>query len=483
MNVSEERSFLQIKHMEAALIRSQAKHSDVLPRADYELLRYALMLARLRRFSPGAARPASDRVPGPQQPVGRPDIVLNTGPINHLRHVLLDTLYGPLREQRNYLLRLSQVRQKILVVREAVERARRETLATHAHDFSAAELDAELCNKVLVLAPGGGGGSGYVYIGLVARLKAEGILPSYIVGASIGALLGGLMARDAQPDIEALMAWGKGLRVRQIFSRPTIGGALSLPGAVRLHLRGMDQMLRHPNGSPLRMKDMAIPYDAMIAGVRLSAYRDLPAMPERRSHMLGSPMVIAERMLHLLSYFSPQVAKEIVLGQDEHTRELRVVDAIGLSSAVPGVLQYAPWREDAQSLKILSDLREQHNLRTFMDGGTVANVPARAAWEGVQEGRIGTRNAFYLALDCFHPQWSAGHAWLTPVTQVIQGQMATQRPYYDWLVRFQPTPSPVNLLPSPAVFDKAFQWGWDQAEAVLPQIREALKPLQVPDFK
>ena len=475
MSLSEETALLRIKRMEASLIRSYLAHSDVLPKADYELLRYALVLARLRAFSPGAAGPCAE------QRVVRKEVTLNTTPVAQLRELLLNTLYSPLREQRNILLRLSQVRQQVPSVREATQQARRELLSTHAQDFSAAELDAELCHKVLVLAPGGGGGSGFVYIGLVARLKAEGLLPSYIVGASIGALLGGLIARDAEPDIDALMAWGKGLRVRQIFSRPTING-LSLPGAVRLHLRGMDQMLRHPDGSPMRIKDLAIPYDALIAGVKLSAYRDLPAVPERRSHMLGAPMVVAERMLQLLSYFSPHVAKGIVLGRDEATREIRVVDAIGLSSAIPGVLQYAPWSDDVHSLKILSDLRETHRLRAFMDGGTVANVPARAAWKGVQSGRIGTRNAYYLALDCFHPQWSAGHAWLIPVTQAIQAQLPAQRPYYDWLVRFQPTPSPVNLLPTEAVFDKAFQWGWQQADAILPQLHEALRPLQVPDF-
>ncbi|REH39884.1 patatin-like phospholipase [Paraperlucidibaca baekdonensis] len=476
MSLSEETALLRIKRMEASLIRSYLTHSDVLRRADYELVRYALVLARLRAFSPGAA---GTRLAHRQ---ARAEVTLNTSPVATLRKLLLDTLYAPLREQRNILLRLSQVRQHVPQVRAATAQARRELLATHAHDFNAAELDAELCHKVLVLAPGGGGGSGFVYIGLVARLKAEGLLPSYIVGASIGALLGGLMARDAEPDIEALMAWGKGLRVRQIFSRPTTAGVLSLPGAVRLHLRGMDQMLCHPDGSPLRIKDLAIPYDALIAGVKLSAYRDLPALPARRSHMLGAPMVVAERMLQLISYFSPHVAQGIVLGRDERTREMRVVDAIGLSSAIPGVLQYAPWRDDVKSLSILSDLRKTHQLRAFMDGGTVANVPARAAWKGVQSGRIGTRNAFYLALDCFHPQWSAGHAWLVPVTQAIQAQLPAQRPYYDWLVRFQPTPSPVNLLPSPTVFDKAFQWGWDQAESLLPQLHEALRPLQVPDF-
>lgn len=476
MALTLERELLRLKRMEAALIRSHLAHPEVLPEADYDLLRYALVLGRLQAFTPGVAGAAA-------APADAREVTLSAAPINALRTALLALLYEPLREQRGLILRMAQVRQRVDAVRQATRLARDATLAAHTEDFSAAELDAELCHKVLVLAPGGGGGSGYVYIGLVARLQAAGIRPSYIVGASIGALLGGLMARDAVPDVDALMAWGKGLKVRHIFSRPKIGQALSLPGLVRLHLRGMDKMLRHPDGSPLRIKDLAIPYDAMIAGVRVSAYKDLPQLPDRRPHLLGLPMLIAERMLQLISYFSPKVTKEIVLGRDEVTRELRVVDAIGISSAIPGVLQYAPYAEDEKSMAILQGLREKHSLFAFMDGGTVANVPARAAWEGVEAGRIGTRNAYYLALDCFHPQWSAGHAWLIPVTQAIQAQLPAQRPYYDWLVRFQPTPSPVNLLPSDEVFDKAFQWGWTQADAILPQIQEALRPLAVPDLR
>ncbi len=476
MSLPLETALLRLKRMEAALIRSHLANPDVLSQPDYELLRYALVLGRLRCFQPGVAGAHDAARPR------RPEVVLVTEPVDALRQVLLDQLYGSLREQRNLLLRLAQLRQQVDSVRIATRAARHAVLEHHVNDFSAAELDAEICHKVLVLAPGGGGGSGYVYIGLVARLREAGLMPSYIVGASIGALLGGLMARDREPDVEGLMAWGKGLKVRHIFSQPKVGSALSLPGLVRLHLRGMDKMLRHPDGSPLRIKDLAIPYDAMIAGVRLSAYQDLPQIPVKRRNLLGMPLQIAERMIQLISFFSPQVAKELVLGRDEVTRELRVVDAIGLSSAIPGVLQYAPWHEDAQSMQILKGLREAHGLFAFMDGGTVANVPARAAWEGVESGRIGTRNAFYLALDCFHPQWGAGHTWLFPVTQMIQAQLPGQRPYYDWLLRFQPTPSPVNLLPSDEVFDKAYQWGWKQADELMPQLVEALRPLPVPDL-
>lgn len=467
---------LRLKRMESALVRSHIKQPDVIAQADYELLRYALVLARMQSFVIGAA--TTDK---PWACSGA-TVTIADELLASLSQHLLERFYSPLREQRSVLLRLTQVREGLSGLRAMVAATRERVLAAHSHELPASALDAEICHKVLVLTPGGGGGSGFVYIGLVARLIQEGLLPSYVVGASIGALLGGLMARDRVPDIDGLLGWGKGLKVRQLFSQPRATGGLSLPGVVRLHLQGMDQMLRHADGSPLRIQDLAIPYDAMIAGVRLSAYRHLPDVPEKRSHILGAPMLIAERMLQLIKYFSPHVAKEIVLGRDAHTSEMRVVDAIGLSSAIPGVLQYAPWHDDPHTHRILSDLREIHQVRAFMDGGTVANVPARAAWQGVQDGRIGTRNAYYLALDCFHPQWSAGHAWLIPVTQAIQAQLPEQRPFYDWMVRFQPTPSPVNLLPSETMFDKAVRWGWDQADEVIPQLREAMRPIAVPDW-
>ena len=41
MALSLERALLRLKRMEAALIRSQLAQPDILPLADYELLRYA----------------------------------------------------------------------------------------------------------------------------------------------------------------------------------------------------------------------------------------------------------------------------------------------------------------------------------------------------------------------------------------------------------------------------------------------------------
>ena len=49
--------------------------------------------------------------------------------------------------------------------------------------------------------------------------------------------------------------------------------------------------------------------------------------------------------------------------------------------------------------------------------------------------------------------------------------------YFDWLMRFEPTLSPLNLLPSAADFDRSFQWGWAQADVMIPFLRKALEPV------
>jgi hypothetical protein len=52
-------------------------------------------------------------------------------------------------------------------------------------------------------------------------------------------------------------------------------------------------------------------------------------------------------------------------------------------------------------------------VKPIIDGGAASNVPVELAWERVQDGRLGTRNACYFAWDCFHPQWDPKHLWQT----------------------------------------------------------------------
>ena len=465
------RTLLKLQRMEMALVRAWLAHPDRMPERDFHRLRYILGFARLHRFAPGAALRGTHRA----------DVDVDPAIIEPFRELVLRALYRPLHREESLRERLTQSAAVIGPLSAALADARPRLLAQHRADFSEMELDAEAGRKALVTIAGGGGGAGYVYIGAAARLRAEGLSSDYLVGSSIGALIGAFLARSRALDIDALMTWAKGLSLRSIFGRPYIGATHTLPGLMRLHLRAMHRVMAHPDGTPLRMSDLEIPYDAVIAGLRTRVYDHLPAtlrnfVSADQDHAKFSKR-LAERMLLLGTFVNPNVVRPLVLGRDADTRQMRVVDAVGLSAAIPAVLQYEPPSRDKISDAILARLREEHDVALFADGGVAANVPARIAWEGVDAGRIGTRNAFYLALDCFHPQFEPQHLWLWPVTQIVQMQLPAQRPYFDWLMRFEPTLSPVNLLPPPADFDRAFQWGWSQADVMIPFLKKALEPV------
>ncbi|MGQ0622073.1 MAG: patatin-like phospholipase family protein [Panacagrimonas sp.] len=466
-----EKTLLKLQRMEMALVRAWLAHPDLLPARDVQRLRYILGFARLRRFAPAAALRGTQRA----------DVEPDPAIVAPFRELVLRALYRPLFKEDSTRERLVRSAEVLGPLSAALADVRPRLLAQHGPDFSEAELDAEVGRKALVTIMGGGGGAGYVYIGAAARLRAEGMSSDYLVGASIGSLIGAFLARSRKLDIDAIMAWAKSLSVRDIFARPHMGATHTLPGLMRLHLRAMHKTLVHEDGTPLRLSDLEIPFEAVIGGIRTRVYDHLPATlrtfvtPESSGRSFSK--LLAERMLLLGTFVNPHVVRPLVLGRDPATRGIRVVDAVGLSAAIPAVLQYEPPSRDEQTDAILADLRRSKDVALFVDGGVAANVPARIAWQGVEEGRIGTRNAFFLALDCFHPQFEPRHLWLWPVTQIVQLQLPRQRPYFDWLVRFEPTLSPVNLLPSANDFERALQWGWDQADVMMPFLRKALEPV------
>ncbi len=139
------------------------------------------------------------------------------------------------------------------------------------------------------------------------------------------------------------------------------------------------------------------------------------------------------------------------------TRNVNVVDAASFSSAIPGVLHHET--RDPQMLPILDEVMAANDVAAIVDGGTASNVPVELAWKRIRDGRLGTRNACYLAFDCFHPQWDPRHLWLAPIAQAIQLQMVRNLPYSDHIVRFSPTLSPVNLAPSRALDRPGLQLG------------------------
>jgi hypothetical protein len=127
-------------------------------------------------------------------------------------------------------------------------------------------------------------------------------------------------------------------------------------------------------------------------------------------------------------------------------------------------------------LPILDDLCAEKGIAALVDGGAASNVPVELAWKRVRDGKLGTRNACYLAFDCFHPQWDSRHMWLAPITQAIQLQVVRNLPYADHLVRFEPTLSAINLAPSAAAIDRACRWGRESVGQAIPITTALLQP-------
>lgn len=179
-------------------------------------------------------------------------------------------------------------------------------------------------------------------------------------------------------------------------------------------------------------------------------------------------------MWQVAAFIDSRVSKPIVIGGDDLAADFNVVDAASFSSAIPGVLHHET--NDPRMQPILDALLDEHDVAAIVDDGAASNVPIELAWKRVRDGRLGTRNACYLAFDCFHPRWGPRHLWLAPITQASQLQVVRNVPYADHLVRFDPTLSPVNLAPSVAAIDRACRWGRQSVDRAIPVTSTLLQP-------
>lgn len=469
-SIQDSRQRLRLQRMDRALVRAYLAAPEALPAADYEALRYALGLARLHVFRPAVA--------------GASDVTVDRERILPLRGWLLEHLYDRLLSDAEAADKLAACRQAVPRVRSQAIDLRRDLLVAHVNDFDAAALDREAGRRSLVAVAGGGGGAGYVYIGAFARLMEEGLIPDYMVGNSIGAILGIVRAQRRHLDIKEYIDFAGMLKNGDILTAARRRAEFSLPGLLHLHLRALHQRLSVGDlRRPLRLDEMEIPLDLIVAGVKRRPYEHLAAdvrKPEKSAgRWLPMSVQVAARFTRLLQFFRPEVVKPIVLGRDSETRSVHAVDAAGFSAAVPTILQYELGPGAGQTREIFSRLMAQHDLAALVDGGVADNVPVRAAWNGVAEGRAGTRNAYYLAFDCFTPRVDPKNVWLWPITQTVQMQMRINRVYADTMVRFDQTLSPVNIVPGATAVDLSVGWGYRQMDQYMPEIHAMLQPVSL----
>jgi predicted acylesterase/phospholipase RssA len=469
---------LTLQHMEAAVTRADLEFPDVLSRQEFRRLRYLLSFARLTVFEPGAA--------GPGGMPGRGDV--NVGEeLKDFREAVVASFFDPLRHQQDPKQRLIAAKELLEWFTESLEHERAELARRHADDFSLAELDAEVCYKALVCVMGGGGGAGYVYLGGLKRLVEEGMVPAYMLTTSFGSIVGSIFARSLPMAVDDYVAWAKTVTYRGILGPSRRRRRHGLTGLFGLHFDTFAaDMFQHEEERPLQLRDLAVPFETVVAGVRRQSFDRLPARFRRSElstfgfHALprrnpANSAAVAARMWQTAAFIDSRVVKPIVLGGDELTAGLNVVDAASFSSSIPGVLHHET--RDPKMVPLLDEVLAQKDVGALVDGVAASNVPVELAWRRVQDGRIGTRNVCVYAWDCFHPQWNPKHLWLQPITQAVQIQMVRNAPFADHMVRFSPTLSVLTLAASSRAIDNSLTWGSASLDASLPFIKHLLEPV------
>jgi predicted acylesterase/phospholipase RssA len=448
---------------EAALVRSVVALPRWIPEQDEHALRYALNLARL-----GRVRTESGE-----------DVDLGS-PLEPWR-AELQPLVEPLLLRAGGLDRHGVARLAPRIA-ERTRFWRRRALEAGGGRLGPPALDREVCEKALVLVCGGGGGVSYVFLGGFALLEQYGLVPRLLAGASMGAILLLFRARRRSFDADEIGRVVEGISVRNLFRFLELESRYALPGAIRLYLRaGLGPFLAADGRFPT-LAELAIPLVVSVTGIRAGA---LPRDPSYYEHLLDLPG--REPRPHVMKRLARNIVGSIAellqqrdrfariyLGADEETRQFDALDAVGFSASLPGVIHYDVVRDDPRMHLLLGELFRRHDLYRLMDGGIADNVPARAAWKAVQDGRLGTRNAFVLAWDGFGPKLRQP-LWFT-VSRLVSQNVARNRPFMHHQKAFQQVLSPVEVVPGPARLQRAMQWGKEELLPDMPFVARMVRP-------
>ncbi len=455
-----------LEQREVNLVRALLKEPELLDARGELAVRTALSLSRLYRV---------------QGPGGEVDV---EEAVEGLRDETLKLLeVAGLKDKPNGSPSPEKLRPVATILRERALRTQELLYARHGAQLPRDTLDREVRTKCLVVAAGGGGGSGYVYLGAFKLLEECGLRPSLIAGTSMGAILGLFRARKARWETADILnvvrslSWGKLFRVLSMESR------YGLPAALRLYLRAsIGKFFEADDDARFPICNTTVPLIAVASGIRAGV---LPRPLEYYEGLLSdvrlvNPLTLGRKIpavaTALIELF--QISERfdpVCFGLDEGTRELDAVDAIGFSSALPGVIHYDIVRDDDRMHEVLATLFAKRDLFRLADGCLVENVPAKAAWTAVHKGLVGTRNAFVLAMDCFAPKLTTP-AWLAMQT-IVLNQVQRSAEYAHLYKAFKSPPSPLELTPSVNSVIKILERGKEDLASDLPFIQRMMRPL------
>src|SRR5512140_472498 len=322
-----------LDEMEMALVRASTADPELLNPAEEALLRTALSLARLYR------------VRHQRRDVGVGAFL--TPFREEVSRRLAPALMGHKPPARDALVPLARaLRARTLKARDAL-------LDMFASRLPREAILKEIREKALVLVAGGGGGVGYVYIGIMSLLEEFGLRPALLAGTSIGAILCLFRSRLPHFDQTEVVNIVRGLSFRKLFRAISMESRYGLPGALRLFLRagiGRYFDVGESSGGPgIRIGQLPVPTLVAVSGVRAGMLPHPVEIYERILNvspaLLLTPLAFArhaqQAIAALAEFFTlPEIMLPLHLGADADTAEWDALDAVGFSSSLPGVIHY-----------------------------------------------------------------------------------------------------------------------------------------------
>jgi len=458
----------ELKAFERRLIKLLVERPGALHLRHEALFRYALALGQTNLL---------------RNPEGR-DIQLSED-VDDLRAWMLEHVAPLIPEGSEPKIDLLRQIAPLLAIRTDVTRTN--VLTQYSNEFGPEHLDDEMRNKKLTLVLGGGGGSGLVHLGVFSMLNEMGVVPELIVGSSMGSILGLLRAIDKSYDpVNTVLALPRHIDFNSVFSPFTGYSRYGFPGAFHLNLlRVGREIFQSLVGTSMpRFSELPIKLEIVVCGIRKGfqldtaryeqVARDDPGMnPSSMRKKLGLFFTAVRDLTK-----NPRLLSQVVFGRDELTKDFPVLEAMGFSCSVPGLLHYDIFHDDPETLQSLDSLFEQEQLLRLCDGGVVNNVPSQVAWDSVQSGTLGSRNSYILAIDAFAPVTRGANMIWIPIQQIARPTVLANRPYSDYHKTFKHTPSPLQIvLTSYSKLKVVLDNAREQLQADEPYIRRALEPL------
>lgn len=446
-----------LMELEAEVVRAVMAEPSALSEDEVGWLRYAVSLARLTWVRNTFEQDID------VQPI-----------VSRFRWFVLDQL-SPVLSRRHPAKGLRQILPLLMTEARKV----RETILEQT-DLDALSLQEEVCTRQLVLAMGGGGGCGYGYAGAMQTLHRANLPVRMLAGTSIGSLIGMFRARtrvfDELPMLEAVksLTWSSVLRVLEMKNR------YGVPATLRLYLRSsLDHLMQNPDGRSMRFADCDLPFLVVATGLTVDAFKhdmsfyehlmdDVVSKRSRFFRQTSARRIV--RMTSTLYEFlsNPNAMREVVFGADELTMQADVIDAAGFSSAVTGLLHYDVLRDDPRMVNILDQMYGKFGITRLTEGGLINNVPVQPLLREIMRGRIGRRNPFVLALDCFSPQITS--MWF-PVQQLVMPNVKPNVAMANMHFKLRRRLPAINVVPTIDQAIKAMEWTSEELQPHLPFIR------------